>query len=417
MLLKKIMTRLGKLRDISNSILQNFFVQSSLLYDTRTHVKIFKDNINYVEPEIEDIYIKSKSILNRLNNFVKLYKWKKSVIYSAETDLFLNPIKDFRDNQKIIILENNTRYRFRLSDLINYWVTCLTNNQGLFSKPTIIKNPHTNMEISYHNLYNIYFKLLDSPFNIPLHINAFFVSNMDIELFYYDFFTLLKEDTIENFINSENVYEIFEQILNMLHDFRKDIDYLTIRMSVSLRVKHLLCKKLKKVLQYYLKSKYSCNPLIKKHSKYKTKSTLQKYLRIHPDFDLNFGTEIIKYIPVEDRPPPAPPPPPPPDPPPQTPVTRRPRLPPPAPPEFFESVNRTLTSVGVPSASPVISSINIPTESINTNNNRNVIIRNTNNTYNQLLNPFAPSRELLRTPPSNLYNRRVQMARNLRLFR
>ena len=105
MLLKKIMTRLGKLRDISNSILQNFFVQSSLLYDTRTHVKIFKDNINYVEPEIEDIYIKSKSILNRLNNFVKLYKWKKSVIYSAETDLFLNPIKDFRDNQKIIILE------------------------------------------------------------------------------------------------------------------------------------------------------------------------------------------------------------------------------------------------------------------------------------------------------------------------
>ena len=68
----------------------------------------------------------------------------------------------------------------------------------------------------------------------------FLIANMDIELFYYKFFTLLKENTIENFINSENVYEIFEQILNMLHDYRKDIDYITIRMSVSLRVKHVI---------------------------------------------------------------------------------------------------------------------------------------------------------------------------------
>ena len=66
-----------------------------------------------------------------------------------------------------ILLENNTRYHFRLSDLVNYWIESLNNSQGLFSKPLVLTNPHTNLEFSIHNLYNIYFKLLDSGFTIP----------------------------------------------------------------------------------------------------------------------------------------------------------------------------------------------------------------------------------------------------------
>ena len=43
-----------------------------------------------------------------------------------------------------------------------------------FPKPIPLTNPHTNLDISQYNLYNIYFKLLDTGFNIPLFINAFF---------------------------------------------------------------------------------------------------------------------------------------------------------------------------------------------------------------------------------------------------
>ena len=86
--------------------------------------------------------------------------------------------------------------------------------------------------ISFHNLYNIYFKLLDSKFNIPFYLNAFFICNMNIEQFFYKFYPLLKEDSIQHFMDSENMFEKFEQILNMLHDYRKEIDYITIAIVI-----------------------------------------------------------------------------------------------------------------------------------------------------------------------------------------
>ena len=415
MLLYKIMKRLTILQDLSSSIINNFFYfpQNPI----RSNVKIFKEEILTLNDDaIKHLYIKSKRILNILNNFGKLYKWKKSVFYSIDTDLTFSPLKDFKDNQKITILENNTRYIFRLSDLINYWIVCLTDSQALFSRPVIIKNPHTNLDLSHHNLYNIYFKILDSPFNIPFYINAFFNCDMNIEQFFYKFFTLLKENTIETFTKSENVYEKFEQILNMLHDYRKDVDYITIAIAIPYSTKELLCKKFKKILASYLKSKYSCNPLIKKDEQFRTRRKLKKYIEKKPYFGLHLGLEVIRYVPRDERPrptripislPPAlpsiPPPPPP--------------LPPPLPLEqtFSPQENRIITSIRevVENViSPPMPEDNISSES----NNRNVIVRNTTNIYS-LMNPFAPSRELRRTPPSALLNsRRRQMSSNLRLF-
>ena len=57
---------------------------------------------------------------------------------------------------------------------------------------------------------------------------------MDVHKFSYDYYHLLKENTINNFINSNFIYEQWEQLLNMLHDFRKDIDYITFTNSISL---------------------------------------------------------------------------------------------------------------------------------------------------------------------------------------
>ena len=405
MLLYKIMKQLTVLQDISSSIINNFFYfpQNPI----RSNVKIFKEEILPLNDNaIKHLYIKSKHILNILNKFAKLYKWKKSVFYSIDTDLTFSPLKNFKNHHKITILENNTRYIFRLSDLINYWIVCLTNSEGLFSRPLIIKNPHTNIVISYHNLYNIYFKILDSGFNIPFYLNAFFICDMNIERFFYKFYPILKEDSIQNFIDSENMFEKFEQILNMLHDYRKEIDYITIAIAIPTSTKYLICKKFKKILSSYLKSKYSCNPLIKKDESIRTKKKLKKYIEKNPHFGLHLGSEIIRYVPRDERPrltrrpislppvQPSIPPPPPPSPPPLPPPS-----PTPLPPEELTiQENRILTSIR-----------ELPVN--------NVVIRNNTNLYGQM-NPFTPSRELSRRPRTETLNsRRIQMGSNLRLFR
>ena len=69
------------------------------------------------------------------------------------------------------------------------------------------------------------------------------------------------------FMRESSYMEKYEQILNMLHDFRKDVDYYTMASLCSIRIKKESVKLFSNHLFLYLESKYSCNPLIKDESK------------------------------------------------------------------------------------------------------------------------------------------------------
>jgi hypothetical protein len=342
----------------------------------KSDIKIYKECIidnNYCDDQkniIKNSYITAKNIKNKLIYLVKIWKWKKSIKYNIDTDLYLNKLDIFSKKYKITLLENNTRYEFRLSDLVNYWIESLNNNQGLFSKPLLLKNPHTNLIFSRYNLYNIYFKLLDSGFIIPIIITNFFYSNMNEKKFSYDYYHILKENTIYNFIESNLIYEQWEQLLNMLHDFRKDIDYITFTNTISYTTKKNIWKKIKNIITHYLNYKYSCNPLLSRDSKKKTKIMLKEYIENNPDFGYTRYIEVMRYVPYNERrtrtiqPPPPPPPPPPTSP-----------TPPPRP----------------PTPPPIQPRLVIPT------------------------NPFTPSIQLSRTP-TNIQNRSRHLGRTLSLF-
>jgi len=388
-----IIDNIIKKKDISCNNINIFYLQS-LGYSS--DIKIYKECIidnEYMFDEesgiIENLYFESKKIKNKLVSFVKKWKWKKAIISSVDTDLYLNKLDTFKNIYKIILLENNTKYIFRLSDLINYWIESLQNSQGLFSKPLILKNPHTNLEFSKHNLYNIYFKLLYTGFNIPTIISNFFYSNMDTKIFSYKYYPVLKETAIMTFVDSSFLFEQWEQILNMLHDFRKDIDYITFTNTTTHRIKIKTWKNIKHIVKSYLCYKYSCNPLVVRDSKSKTKKLLLKYLEDFPDFGYSRDVEIMRFVPYDERRrrrrtnPPAPPPilitnPPPP---PQTPINSIPLNPPPI----------------APPNPPIAHIPSVP--QINTTQN-----------------PFQPSRQIPRTPNSITTRGRL-LSNNLSLFR
>ena len=319
LILNEIISNYQKINDISCSCINIFLLQNiGFKNDSEIYHNLLFNDL-FIDPEesiiLGRLYMKSKKIKNKLDSFVKYWKWKKSVIYSCDTDLYLNDLNDFKEKHKIVILENNTRYHFRITDLVNYWVECLNHAEGLFPIPQSLTNPYTNLTISLNNLYNIYFKLLNTGFQIPLSISAFFKCHMILDSFAIFYYPILKESTIDKFMKKKNnIYDKWEQILNMLHEYRKKIKYLTFTSYISYQAKIIICDKLHYPLHHYLKFKFACNPNTKKNSNVKAIEYLKKYLRDNPNFGFHRGMEVIQYIPLDERPrrvlrPPPPPPP------------------------------------------------------------------------------------------------------------
>lgn len=98
--------------------LDNIFIENDIKF-------FFMDNIQ----KIQKIYF-------ALNKFAFHYKFKKSKIIVNE-DLYLNPIADNSKNT-ICIFQDNSRYKFILSDLINIINTSLSNSSYFFQNHYLV---------------------------------------------------------------------------------------------------------------------------------------------------------------------------------------------------------------------------------------------------------------------------------------
>ena len=316
-LFKELILRMSKVKNISTSLI-NIFLLINWKKESMFH--IFKHSILeeefITEPDkktLKDLYISVKKIMNRLNSIARLYKYKKAVKYDIDTDLHLNPLEQLPNNEKISIIENNTIYNFKLRDLISCWKLALLNSQGLFAKPIELKNPYTNLPFKKHNLYNIYFKCLNMYINLPMCITTFFKCNMTISKYQLYYYTTLKEVAIINFLNANNYYELFEQVLNLLHDYRKEVDYLTFTNYCSITARTKAVKNFKPMLLNYLLSKFSCNPIVRDQKLKQLKKQLKDYVKENPDFGFERGFDVMRYVPLAERPSRTNPPPPPPN--------------------------------------------------------------------------------------------------------
>lgn len=314
-LFKDLILRMSKVKNIPSSLINIFLLinwKKKNIFHIFKHSILEEEFITEHDKEILiDLYISVKKLMNKLNSIARLYKFKKSVNYDIDTDLHLNPLEDLPTHEKVIILENNTLYNFKLRDLISCWKLALLNSQGLFSKPIQLKNPYTNLPFKEHNLYNIYFKCLDMYVNLPMCITVFFKCTMSLRKYQLLYYTTLKEVAIINFMNSNHYYELFEQVLNLLHDNRKAVDYLTFTNYCSISIRTKAVKVFKPMLMNYLLSKYSCNPIIKDQKLNTLKRQIQKFVEENPDLGFERGFDVMRYVPIAERPSRTNPPPPP----------------------------------------------------------------------------------------------------------
>lgn len=159
---------------------------------------------------------------NKFKSLEKLgrrFKINKMSFKNTHDLVSFDEINDIKSNLKITLIENNSKYCFKIVDII-----CIINNALLFntsnfySEPTSIKNPYTNMPFLEHTLYNIYFYIKNSSFIMPTLLHLFMQSGFDLKEFSANNEPLLRDMLINNYINTLNTKTYIKEIKKMFKD-------------------------------------------------------------------------------------------------------------------------------------------------------------------------------------------------------
>ena len=102
------------------------------------------------------LFCEAQSIHRRLCKIVRNWRWKKARVYPKTEDLVGNPLSSLKENLKITLLQENTKYIFRISDLLNIWMNALTYTNAMTPQPKFPRNPYIGIDFKEHHLYQIY---------------------------------------------------------------------------------------------------------------------------------------------------------------------------------------------------------------------------------------------------------------------
>ena len=200
-------------------ILQKMINVDSIIYSHdssfSTMCKFWNDI--YENNELKSSNISPKRIYNAFTRIKYIYKFKKAEI-QINHDLYLNPI-DISKNNYITILQNDKKYLFTTSDIINIMNSSLSNAPHFFVNPLISKNPYNNIPFNKSTLYNIYFFIKNSNYIMPPLIKGFFMTNFNLHLFVKEYEAIIRDIAIENFIFKSDSNVLYNVVINMLNKY------------------------------------------------------------------------------------------------------------------------------------------------------------------------------------------------------
>ena len=190
--------------------------------NVKNKFKFFNETLNsiFLEDKKElfiDYFCKVQKTYKALNKLIYIYKFKKSKIV-VDTDIALNEIVI---NQKniICIFQDDVKYLFNITDLINIINSSLTNNHLFFSDPLCIKNPYNNLPFSKSTLYNIYLFIKFKTHFLPVLFFYFFYCDFNLECFKIKHEYLLRQCAIENYVYKSPSNILIKEINKMIKSF------------------------------------------------------------------------------------------------------------------------------------------------------------------------------------------------------
>jgi hypothetical protein len=141
-----------------------FFTNQLNNYKSKFYfLKVIVDNFYFTNKiqqrnEFLDLFYKIQKNYHTLNRFAYLYKLKKSKLI-VNSDMQLNTI-DINDINVICIYHVNSKYLFKIEDLLKIIYISLTNCFSFIAEPITIKNPYNNISFGKSILYYIYYYLI-----------------------------------------------------------------------------------------------------------------------------------------------------------------------------------------------------------------------------------------------------------------
>lgn len=154
-----------------------------------------------------------------LNRFAYLWKYKRAHT-SVTTDLYFNDIDTTRDSS-FVLYQNNTKFTFRISELMRIISGALCNNfeDNFDVKSEEPKNPYNKIEFKTHDLYNIYFHIaFNTRMNMPTLLQLWFKLNFDYQKMCIKNYVFIQETCVKNFVNTINLSN-----KNVFNDISKKI--------------------------------------------------------------------------------------------------------------------------------------------------------------------------------------------------
>ena len=170
-----------------------------------------------LKEEIFGIIEKTQRSYFALKRFLHICLFKNTKI-KIDTDLCLNPIDPLK---AFTIVQNGGKYLFTVPDILNLTMAALMNAQDFFAEPRFPKNPYTNVKFTKTDMYNIYFRVVESRFITPPLFTECFLCHFELDNFLIDNETKLRNLSIKNYVMNSPHTILYSEVMFMIRIYFK----------------------------------------------------------------------------------------------------------------------------------------------------------------------------------------------------
>jgi hypothetical protein len=247
----------------------------------------------FYNDETKDLFLSYFSKIQKTHfaflRFARLYKYKKAVV-QISSDLYMNEL-DEKHRNVFVLFQNNCKYLFSASDLVNIMNNNLSNSYLFFSEPLIPKNPYNNIAFDRATLYNIYFFMKNRPFAMPVLYQQFFNIDFNLEIFREDNEQLIREESIKRYVYSTSPNILYNTVVSMIESLKSNNPKYKILCIHKNFPKNKLVEIMRPYLHLYYLSKFYVVGTEKMTNSYKI---LVKKFDLFVRFNPYFGRKVFK---------------------------------------------------------------------------------------------------------------------------